>query len=179
MISKIRKMVSKKTGEPWVICTLEDLTGEITMLCFPRLYAAGIAAFAKIGAFIAASGRLSFRGEEGEGGSAELIVDEMTPLDLAVSRFAKRLRLRCDATVGVEKLESLRDALEAHRGPCAVVLEQETPEGWAELDLDQRVTLNASLFTAVESILGDRCWRIDAGPAPAPTSRAPSRAAAS
>ena len=30
MISKMRKMVSKKTGEPWVIVTVEDLTGEIT-----------------------------------------------------------------------------------------------------------------------------------------------------
>jgi len=168
MISKIRKMVSKKTGEPWIICTLEDLTGEVTLLCFPRVYATGLAHMAKIGAFVAAAGRLSFRGEEAEGASAELIVDEMSPLDLAVSRFAKRLRLRCDPTVGAEKLESLRDALEAHRGPCAVVLEQETPEGLAVLEIDARVTLNQALFEAVEGLLGERCWRIDAGPAPAP-----------
>ena len=163
MISKLRKMISKKTGEPWVICTLEDLTGELTMLCFPKIYASGLSHLARVGAFVAATGRLSFRGEEGA--SAELIVDELTPLDLAVSRFAKRLRLRCDATVGVEKLEALRDALEAHRGPCAVVLEQETPEGDALLDVEQRVVLNAPLFEAVEALLGPHCWRIDAGAA--------------
>ncbi|MFI5363145.1 MAG: DNA polymerase III subunit alpha [Elusimicrobiota bacterium] len=167
MISKMRKMISKKTGEPWVICTLEDLTGELTMLCFPKLYATGLSHLAKIGAFVAATGRLSFRGEEAEGATGELIVDEMIPLDMAVSRFAKRLRLKCDATVGTEKLEALRDALETHRGPCAVVLEQETPEGVSLLDIEQRVVLNAPLFEAVEGILGPHCWRIDAGGAPA------------
>jgi DNA polymerase-3 subunit alpha len=171
MISKMRKMISKKTGEPWVIITLEDLTGEITLLCFPRVYASGLNNLAKIGAFVAATGRLSFRGQDGdtasEGATGELIVDEMTPLDQAVSRFAKRLRLKCDATVGTEKLEALRDALETHRGPCAVVLEQETPDGVSFLDIEQRVVLNAPLFEAVEAILGPHCWRIDAGNAPA------------
>jgi DNA polymerase-3 subunit alpha len=170
MISKMRKMISKKTGEPWVIVTLEDLTGELTLLCFPRVYASGLNNLAKIGAFVAATGRLSFRGnpgEETEGATGELIVDEMTPLDMAVSRFAKRLRLKCDATVGTEKLEALRDALELHRGPCAVVLEQETQEGIAHLDVEQRVALTAPLFEAVEGILGPHCWRIDAGNAPA------------
>ncbi len=171
MISKMRKMISKKTGEPWVIITLEDLTGEITMLCFPRVYASGVNNIAKIGAFVAATGRLSFRGQDGEtaseGATGELMVDEITPLDMAVSRFAKRLRLKCDATVGTEKLEALRDALETHRGPCAVVLEQETADGVAFLDVEQRVALTASLFEAVEGILGPHCWRIDAGSAPA------------
>ena len=178
MISKIRKMISKKTGEPWVICTLEDLSGETTLLCFPKVYASGLSHLAKVGALVAATGRPSFRGEEAEGASAEVIVDEMSPLDLAVSRFAKRLRLRCEATVGVETLEALRGALEAHRGPCAVVLEQETPEGLALLDVDQRVVLSAPLFEAVEAILGERCWRIDAGstpPAAPPPRRFPAR----
>ncbi|MDE2142547.1 MAG: hypothetical protein KGJ84_09070, partial [Elusimicrobia bacterium] len=167
MISKMRKMVSKKTGEPWVIVTLEDLTGELTLLCFPKVYSSGLSHLAKIGAFVAATGRLSFRGEETEGATGELIVDEMVPLDMAVSRFAKRLRLKCDATVGTEKLEALRDALELHRGPCAVVLEQETPEGIAILEVDQRVVLNQPLFEALETVLGPNCWRIDAGNSPA------------
>ncbi|MDE2491882.1 MAG: DNA polymerase III subunit alpha [Elusimicrobia bacterium] len=175
MISKIRKMISKKTGEPWVICTLEDLTGEITMLCFPRLYATGLSNLAKVGALVAAAGRLSFRGEDAGSGAPELIVDELTALDMAVSRYAKRLRLRCDGTVGVETLEALRDALEAHRGPCPVVLEQETPEGLAVLEIGHSATLSQGLFEAVESLLGERCWRIDAGapPPPRPPARRP------
>jgi DNA polymerase-3 subunit alpha len=167
MISKMRKMISKKTGEPWVIVTLEDLTGELTLLCFPKTYASGVQHLAKIGAFVAVTGRLSFRGEETEGATGELIVDEMVPLDMAVTRFAKRLRLKCDNTVGTEKLEALRDALEMHRGPCGVVLEQETPDGTAILEVDQRVALTAALFEAVEGVLGKNCWRIEAGNAPA------------
>ncbi len=167
MISKIRKMVSKKTGEPWVIVTLEDLTGEVTLLCFPKIYATGLSHLVKIGAFVAATGRVSFKGEEAEGATPEIIVDELTPLDMAVSRFAKRLRLKCDATIGTEKLEALRDALERHRGPCEVVLEQESPEGLALLEIDQRVVLSQPLFEAVEGILGEHCWHIDASNAPA------------
>lgn len=168
MISKMRKMVSKKTGEPWIIITVEDLTGEITTLCFPKTYAGGVNSLAKIGAFVAVTGRLSFKGEDaGEGATAELIVDEMIPLDSSATKFAKRLRLKCDATVGTEKLEALRDVLERFEGPCPVALEQETGEGVAILDVDQRVNLNQSLFEAVEAILGPRCWNIDASGAPA------------
>ena len=168
MISKMRKMVSKKTGEPWVIVTVEDLTGEITTLCFPKTYASGVNTLAKIGAFVAVTGRLSFKGEDaGVGATAELIVDEMTPLDSSATKFAKRLRLKCDATVGTEKLEALRDVLERFDGPCPVALEQETSDGVAILDLDQRVNLNQALFEAVEAILGPRCWNIDASGAPA------------
>ncbi len=167
MISKMRKMVSKKTGEPWVIITLEDLTGEITLLCFPKTYASGVNALAKIGAFVAATGRISFKGEDVGAGTPEIIVDDMTPLDSSATKFAKRLRLKCDSTVGTEKLEALRDALERFEGPCPVALEQETSEGVAFLDIDQRVNLNQALFEAVEAILGPRCWNIDASGAPA------------
>jgi hypothetical protein len=137
------------------------------------VYASGVQHLAKIGAFVAATGRLSFRGGDDAGQtpgvtpSPELIVDEMVPLDMAVSRFAKRLRLRCDNTVGTEKLEALRDVLELHRGPCAVVLEQDTHEGLAILEVEQRVVLNQALFEGVEGVLGPHCWHIDAGNAPA------------
>lgn len=169
MISKTRKMVSKKTGEPWVIVTLEDLTGEITALCFPKTYAAGVNNLGKIGAFVAVTGRLSFKGgeEAGAGATAELIVDEMAPLDSSVTKFAKRLRLKCDPAAAVETMEALRDALEKNPGTCPVVLEQETSEGTAMLDTDLRVVLNQSLFDAVEAVLGPRCWNIEASGAPA------------
>ena len=167
MISKMRKMISKKTGEPWVIITLEDLTGEVTMLCFPRTYASGANNLAKIGAFVAATGRLSFKGEDAGAGTPELIIDELIPLDSSATKFAKRLRLKCDVTVGTEKLETLRDVLERFEGPCPVTLEQDTPDGIAMLDIDQRVNLNQVLFEALEAILGPRCWNIDASGAPA------------
>ncbi|MBI3289513.1 MAG: DNA polymerase III subunit alpha, partial [Elusimicrobia bacterium] len=167
MISRVRKMVSKKTGEPWVICTLEDLSGEITLLCFPKTYATGLSHLAKVGAFVAATGRLSFKGEDAGSGAPEIIVDEMTPLDSSASRHAKRLRLKCDATLGTEKLELLRETLEKHVGPCPVVLEQETPDGLAMLEVDQRVNLNQSLLEAIEAILGERSWGIDPSGAPA------------
>ena len=167
MISRVRKMVSKKTGEPWTICTLEDLTGELTILCFPKTYAAGANNVGKIGAFVAATGRLSFKGEDAGSGAPELIVDEIAPLDASVTRFAKRLRLKCDPTLGRENLESLRAALEKRAGSCPVVLEQETSEGLAVLDTGLRVTLDSRLFEEVETLLGERCWALDPGDAPA------------
>jgi DNA polymerase-3 subunit alpha len=174
MISAMRKMVSKKTGEPWVRCELEDLTGSITALCFPRVYASGLQHIAKIGAFVAVAGRVSVRGEGAEGGAPELIVDEMMPLERAVSTFAKRLRIRCDGNVGTETLEKLRDALEAHKGPLNVVLEQEHDGALAILEVDLQVTLSNELVEQIETLLGAHCWRIDAGAAPIPVLSKPS-----
>ncbi len=170
MISKMRKMVSKKTGEPWVIITLEDLTGEMALLCFPKTYAAGVNNTAKIGAFVGATGRLSFKGEDAGVGAPEMIVDDITPLDLSVTKFAKCLRLKCDATVGTEKLEALRDLLMRFEGTCPVALEQQTSAGVAILDLMQRVRINQDMLGAIESILGERCWNIDASGEPAAVS---------
>ena len=160
MMNQVKKMVSKSKGEQWARCLLEDLTGEINLLVFPRAYAAGLQQQLKVGSVVVASGRLSFR-SEGPEATAELIVDDIQPLEAAVSRYARELRLNCDpATLPDEKLEALREVLDASQGACRVVLAHETAEGMSLLELDQRVNVTQNLLESIDKILGTRSWQI-------------------
>ena len=57
--------------------------------------------------------------------------------------------------------EELREALERSPGPCPVLLEHETPEGTAVLELDARVTVDKNLLESIDKILGTKAWRIE------------------
>ena len=161
LITQVKRMVTKSKGEQWARGVLEDLTGEIALLVFPRAFASGLAQLLKTGAIVSASGRLSFRGE-GPESAPELIVEEIQPLDMAVMRFGRKLRLSCDAAAfESERLERLRKALERHPGSCPVTLEHETPGGTAVLEADQRVRLDQNLLESIEEILGRNSWRIE------------------
>ena len=160
LVNQVKRMVTKSKGEQWARGSLEDLTGEIALLVFPRAYASGLGNQLKAGAFACASGRLSFRGDGAEG-APELIVEELLPLDLAVIRYGKALQLSADASaLEAGTLEKLREAFERHPGACPVQLEHETAEGTAVLELDLRVRLDSNLLDSIETILGKSSWRI-------------------
>ncbi len=161
LITQVKRMVTKSKGEQWARGVLEDLSGEIALLVFPRAYASGLAQQLKIGEVVAAAGRLSFRGE-GPESAPELIAEEILPLELALLRYGRRLRLKATAAaLEEEALAALKEALEAHPGSCPVLLEHETPEGAAVLELEQGVRLDLNLLESLEEILGKKSWRIE------------------
>jgi len=163
MISQVKRMVTKEEGKQWAKCVFEDLSGEISLLVFPKRYADGLGNQLKVGTIVAVEGRLSFRGDVGEAAAApELVVQDILPLETAASRSARRLRLTCDPeAIGDAAWEGLREVLERSPGPCPVVLEHETPEGTAVLELDARVTVDKNLLESITKILGDKSWWIE------------------
>ena len=164
MISQVKRMVTKEDGKQWARCLLEDLSGEANLLVFPRKYAEGLGAQLKVGAIVAVEGKLSFRGEGGEGAAAapEIVVQEILPLEAAASRHARRLRLTCDpGRLTDSALEDLREVLERNPGPCPVALEHDTPEGTAVLELDARVMVDKNLLESIQKIMGEKAWRIE------------------
>ncbi|MDD5655787.1 MAG: DNA polymerase III subunit alpha, partial [Elusimicrobia bacterium] len=164
MISQIKRMVTKEEGKQWARCAFEDLTGEANLLVFPRKYAEGLGARLKVGAIVVVEGKLSFRGESGEAGAGapEIVVQDISALEAAASRRARKLRLACDPErLGDSALEELREVLERSPGPCPVVLEHETPEGVSVLELDSRVMLSQNLLESLDKILGEKAWRIE------------------
>ncbi|MDD5627518.1 MAG: hypothetical protein PHU21_00520, partial [Elusimicrobia bacterium] len=87
---------------------------------------------------------------------------DILQLETAASRNARRLRLACDpGSMDDSSLEELREALERCPGPCPVILEHETPEGTAVLELDARVTVDKNLLESIGRILGEKSWRIE------------------
>ncbi len=166
MVSQVKRLITKSKGEQWARAILEDLTGELTMLVFPKAYASGLGARLVPGTIVVAGGKLSFNrpvsaAAEGEG-PAELIVEDLMPLEAALARYARRLLIACRAEALDEaKLAGLQEALAKHPGRCPVTLEQETAEGVAVLDVDCRVRLDQNLLQSIESILGPKSWRIE------------------
>ncbi|MBI5240330.1 MAG: DNA polymerase III subunit alpha [Elusimicrobia bacterium] len=162
MISQVKRMVTKKDGKQYAKAVLEDLSGEITLLVFPQKYAEGLGAQLKVGAIVCVEGKLLFQGDAGESAVPELSVQDILPLETAASRNAKRLRLACDPdAMGDTALEALREVLERRPGPCPVILEHETLEGTAILELDSRVSIDKNLLESITKILGEKSWRIE------------------
>ncbi|MDE2314323.1 MAG: hypothetical protein KGL04_09135, partial [Elusimicrobia bacterium] len=170
LLVQVKRMVTKSKGENMAKAKLEDLSGEIDLLIFPKAYAAGLGERLKVGEFVAVSGRVSFRGEgpggktDGPGleGSAEIIADDILPLDAALIRFGRRLRLFPGAKAGdAVALEELKNALETSHGSCHVLLEQRTAEGVAWLETDYRVRPEQNLLKSIERIFGEKSWRIE------------------
>lgn len=162
MISQVKRMVTKKDGKQYAKCVFEDLSGEITLLVFPQKYAEGLGAQLKVGAIVVVEGKLLFQGEGGDASTPEISVQDILPLEIAASRSARRLRLACDPeALSDSAFEELRAALEFYPGPCPVILEHETSEGTAVLELDARVTVDKNLLESIVKILGKKSWRIE------------------
>jgi DNA polymerase-3 subunit alpha len=163
MISQVKRMVTKEEGKQWARCVFEDLSGETNLLVFPRKYAEGLGARLKAGDIVAVEGKLSFRGEGGEGGAPpEIVVQDILSLEAAASRHARRLTLSCDFQQLEESaLEDLREAMARSPGPCPVVLEHDTQDGVSVLELDARVMVDKNLLESIGKILGEKAWRIE------------------
>ena len=161
ILNQVKRMVTKSKGEQWASAELEDLSGEIRLLVFPRAYASGLSQALQVGSIMSASGRLSFKGE-GPESAPELIVDELVPLDFALIRFGKKLRILAhEDALTDESLENLRLTLAGQPGSCPVVIEHETPDGTAVLEIDQRVRLSQPLLDAIEKIFGPKSWSVE------------------
>jgi DNA polymerase-3 subunit alpha len=160
MMTQIRRMTTREGGEPWARVVLEDLTGEVTLLVFPRAYASGLSRQLAPNAIVAVSGRVSFRGEDS---TPELIAEEMLPLDAAMARWSKRLTLSV-STAALEEplLQSLRQILEKHPGHCPVVLRLENPNHHLTfVETDTPVCLEGPLLNELERALGPKTWHIE------------------
>ncbi len=144
LLIQVKRMVTKSKGEQMAKAVLEDLSGEIDLLIFPKAYASGLDKQLKVGSIVCVCGRLSFRGE-GPEASPELIVEEILPLDMALLRYGRKLRIRAPEALDEEALQRLRLALGSHPGNCPVAVEFETSQGRAVLDTDQKVRLDQNL----------------------------------
>ncbi|MBI4387202.1 MAG: DNA polymerase III subunit alpha [Elusimicrobia bacterium] len=160
LITQVKRMTTKKSGEPWARVALEDLTGEIALLVFPRAYASGLGKRVHANTIVTASGRLSFRGEDG---NPELIAEEIYSLDEALARWGKRLVLSFStAALEESRLKTLRQVLEKHPGACPVELRLTTPsQSVATVETEATVSLGGKLLDEIENTVGEKAWQIE------------------
>jgi len=153
ILNKVKLTTTKRTGERMAIVQLEDLTGIIEVLIFPKAYAL-ISKYIKADSMIFLKARLSTREEE-----TKLIAEDALPLEDVQDKMTASIDITL-ATIGLNKktLESLKLILSEHKGSIPAYISFKTPEN-KKLTLatgeDFNVQPSIELINELEELLGE------------------------
>jgi len=153
IISKARMTTTRRTGEKMAIVELEDLTGSVETLVFPKVFQK-YANLIRVDSMVYITGRLNLREEE-----PKLVADEIISLEEVKGKFTKAVMIRL-STPGLNRslLENLKTVLSRHRGKIPVMISFWEPNG-------RRVSISAGrnytvkpddvLLKEIENLCGD------------------------
>jgi DNA polymerase III subunit alpha len=148
LISAVDRRVDKR-GEPWAICTLEDLDASLEVLFFARTYAVLGAQLAEDAA-VAVTGRVNWREDR-----MSVFGESLVVLDLAVT-WPEPLVLSCAPDrLDADAVDELRRTLVAHGGDTPVHIRLEGRDGPRFFALDAYpVDVTASLLVELKGVPG-------------------------
>ena len=117
LISAVQNGVSKKSGKPYSMVTLEDLEGTVQILCMNENYD-------KYRGLLQLNKAILVTGEVNTGDERpKFFPMEILPLEDAPKKFTKQVHLRLQAAhLQPEQLESVRELVVAHTGKCPLFL---------------------------------------------------------
>ncbi len=149
VISGLRSMVTKSRGERMAMLTLEDFTGQASILVFPKVYERVKDRLHK-DAVVKLTGVVVHRDRPGAGGerSVEVRLEEISPLEPHLDFSFDDLPMPAGApgTVTIKifaattkQLMSLKSTLSSHPGEYPVIVKVGTNGGFAPVLADVRV----------------------------------------
>ncbi len=141
LIAAVQNGVSKKSGKPYSMVTLEDLEGSVQVLCMNENYE-------KYRGLLTPNRAILVIGEVNTGDDRpKIFPQEILPLEDAPKRFTKQVHLRLHtAHVKPEQLESVRELVAAHPGKCPLLLCFMRPGGEVVfVDTNERFNVTPSL----------------------------------
>ena len=117
LIAAVQNGISKKSGKPYSMVTLEDLEGSVQVLCMNENYD-------KNRDLLAPNKAILVIGEVNTGDERpKIFPQEIMPLEDAPRKFTKQVHLRLHtAHVRPEHLELARELISAHPGKCPLFL---------------------------------------------------------
>jgi DNA polymerase-3 subunit alpha len=117
LIAAVQNGVSKKSGKPYSMVTLEDLEGSVQILCMNENYD-------KYRELLTPNKAILVIGEVNTGDDRpKIFPQEIMPLEDAPRRFTRQVHLRLHtAHLKPEQLESVRQLVAAHPGKCPLLL---------------------------------------------------------
>ncbi len=149
LVSAVQTKVTKQ-GNPWAIATVEDLSGSIEVLFFPRSYETIQASLAP-DIIVQVEGKVNVRDDQVSVYGQSMTIlnlrdDQDVPLDLELAAS------RCTADL----LTELRGCLESFPGDSPVRLHLRQPGRTTVVELDPRlrVTQTSAFFSQVKAIVG-------------------------
>ncbi len=157
MVTAVQTGVSKKTGKPYTLATLEDLEGSVQVLLVNEAHESYQTLFTP-GAVLLVTGELNL-GEE----RPKLFPHEVLRLEDAPRQFTTQvhLRLRPEQLTG-PTLRALRDLVQTHRGRTPLFLCAVLPGGervYIQTDPEFHVRPSLELQQAVEALCGAGAYR--------------------
>jgi DNA polymerase-3 subunit alpha len=158
LITAVQSGVSKKSGKPYAMVTVEDLEGSVQVLCMNENYDQ-FRELLKPKTAVMIVGEVN-RSEE----KPKLFPQEILPLEDAPRRFTQQVFLRLHAAhLDGKRLTAARSLLEAHAGRCLVLLSIELPAGaivFIEPHDRYRVTPSADLAHAADELFGEGTYQV-------------------
>ncbi|MEK6544166.1 MAG: DNA polymerase III subunit alpha [Elusimicrobiota bacterium] len=153
----LKKQISKKTGSAWARMQLEDLSGEIDVVLFPRTFAKTKPEVFKQGAVIVVTGRLSSSlkndsdPNDSQGIKEELIADEVILWEEYLGNRLESLSLAIN-NIPEATLKRLHESLtKADAGGTKVMLMATGPHG---IELPKPIKLSKELWRSLDALLG-------------------------
>ena len=158
IITKLRLTYTRRKNEKMAIATLEDLTGTVELLVYPRAYE-------KVGAQIVEEAALLVTGRvDVEEESPKLIVSDVVPLTEAQQQYTTAMHISIYLSdVEHGRLEDLKKLLLSSAGTCPVILDFTAGTGECVVMRASngfRVTPTAELVQGVEALLGESSVRL-------------------
>ena len=152
MVGAVQNGVSKKSGKPYCLATLEDLEGSVQLLCLNENYD-------KYRELLQ-TGKVILVIAEVVGGDdkPKLFPQEILLLEDAPRRYTRQVHLRLNlAHLTAEHIESIRQLVAAHPGKCPFFLCFARPTGervFLEVHERFRVAPSRQLQAAVDELFG-------------------------
>jgi len=164
MVGAVQQGMSKKSGKPYAMVTLEDLEGTFSMLLMNENYD-------KYREHLVSGKALLVVGEvNNDEDKPKLFPSEIMPLEDAPRKFTKQVHLRLyPAHVDGAKLEATRALVEAHRGKCPLFLcfrYPDAPPLFIETHERYAVAPTLAFQRAVDELLGEETYyaKVDTTP---------------
>jgi DNA polymerase-3 subunit alpha len=158
LISGLQQGISKKSGKPYAMVTLEDLQGSMSLLAMNENYD-------KYRDLLVLNKAVLIVGEvNNDDGKSKIFPQEIMPLEDAPRRFTRQVHFRLQtAQLNPERLQTIRDLAEAHRGKCPLFLCLMRPTGeivFIETHERYFVLPSRELEKAVEAALGEDAYYV-------------------
>jgi len=164
LIAAVQNGVSKKSGKPYSMVTLEDLEGSVQVLCMNENYE-------KYRELLKPNMAILVVGEVNTGDERpKIFPQEIMPLGDAPKRFTKQVHLRLHtAHLKAEHLDAVRELVAAHPGKCPLLLCFMQPGGGVVfMDTNERfsVTPSLELQQEADTRLGEETYyaKVDTSP---------------
>ncbi|HTL16901.1 MAG TPA: DNA polymerase III subunit alpha, partial [Patescibacteria group bacterium] len=162
MIASLQNGISKKSGKPYSLVTLEDLEGAVQVLCMNENYD-------KYRELLVQGQTIFVIGEVNTGEDRpKIFPQEIMPLDAVPSRFTKQVHLRLHtAHLSSDAIESVHELVSAHRGRCPLLLCFVRPTGeivFVETHERFSVSPSRQLQKAANELFGENTYyaKVDA-----------------